>query len=814
MTLNFIRVLHKIDIDHVQLMRIFTVIPAVLILLAGAGILWIYFFVFSLLPEKHSSVEIQGLSSKVSVVRDGTGIPVIVGDTEEDVALVLGYVMAEDRLWQMDFLRKAGQGRLAEIRGPEYLDGDQIIRTVRACSRGLEDTNTLQEAETRWIERFIQGVNRYIHYHQGKLPVEFSLQQSGCSLFSIDDLTSIVYALAWETSPASRVDPVMIQVMGRLGTDRGLEVFPTDPAVSKVSISSDLNGWEPKGLQFSRVWSGGPPLKVPGFRGGCAWGVAPERSHSGRALVASSFYQTLSAPGFWYRARLVAGSFHLAGAFIPGVPVAMSGANQSLSWGCFSTPVDDADYYIERLDSQDARAYYRVDRWRKLQELRENYRVKGGSSVTRSILLTDVGPLVSEIDGGRALSLRWTGQADLGFIPALLRLNRASNGHELKNSLSVLTAPSLYVAWADEQGACGIQSAGRIPIRPPGSDGIVPLPAWTGVNNWLGFIPFNELPALVTNGQGVVAMSDGRPGGTYYPFFVSCYWNHVSKVDRIQALLEDSKTHNRDTLARIQMDAHSILGETLVPVFLKAVSRGVRLDGIEEDVAEVLRTWDFQMDVASSGAAVFALMYNSVVEGILLEPLGRDLYARFTSMPQMLPGLVEKILIGGQGGWLGFKDPNRFLRDRFSIAVGRGSSLMGDDPKKWRWGHLHSAVFRHPLADRSRFLEALYEVGPFPLSGSTDTINLSAWSPSRPYGVVEGVSYRQVADMTYPPSVLGIGPLGASAHFFSPHYKDQTPAWLAGGSTPDPIQSSVIGQDESPNAVIFRPASATTVSMK
>jgi penicillin amidase len=811
--MNLAKALPRIDIDHVQLMRIFTVIPVLLIVLAGAGALWIYFFVFSLLPEGQSLVETPGLTSNVTVVRDGNGVPGILGDTEEDVALVLGYVMAQDRLWQMDYLRRAGQGKLAEILGPDYLDGDHLMRTVRTSLKEHENQKKLSDRENRWLDKFIQGINRYISSHAGKLPVEFSLLEYSPLPFSQDDVMSILYALAWETSAAPRVDPVMSRIMGRLGKNRSQELFPTDPAAPCAEVASDLLGWEPKGILFSSPSTSRALMRVPGFRGGCGWAVSPAMSRSGKSLTSSCFYQALTAPGFWYRARLVAGDFHLSGAFIPGVPLAMVGSNQRLTWGCFSAPVDDADLYIERLDSDGAKGYFRVDRWRKIDEISERYRVKGGASVSRSILLTDLGPIVSDVNQARVLSFRWTGQEGLGLFPAFFNVNRASNENELKTALKGLIAPCLNVVWADEESNYGIQNAGKIPIRPPESDGIVPMPAWTGAHDWRGFIPFDELPSHTNNKDGIAITADGRPGGPDYPFLVSCYWNDDSRYERIKELLGETQKHHPESFSKIQSDTCSPFARVLAPIIIDAVSRHGKLDLPEEKALRGLRSWDFQMNKESSGAAVFGLVYQSIVEDLLLRALGNDLYTGFTAFPPLASRLVRRIFIENRKEWLGNVDPTLILADSFRKAITRGKNLMGEDPKIWKWGEVHTTVFRHPVSGRSRFLEALYHVGPVPMSGSWDTINLSGWSQTHPFSVTVGVSFRQFSDMTQPPLVFGIGPLGSSAHFFSSHYKDQTSAWVGGRSFLEPIHVEDIQKNRA-NEVLFRPAAPGAVSLK
>ena len=809
--INF-RDLLKIDFDPDFLMRFFTVAPALLILLAGAGALWVYFFALSLLPVGESLVETPDLNADVKVIRDANGIPSIIGEKEEDVAFVLGYVMAQDRLWQMDYFRRAGQGRLAEILGSDYLDGDHLMRTVKGPIGIKEYPGTLAEHEKKWLEKFIQGINKYISAHAKKLPVEFSFLEYRPEPFAPADIMSICLALAWDSSPAVRIDPIMTRILGRLGKDRAMQLWPTDPAAFKGFVCSDLLGWEPKGLLFPKPGALNTLERVPGFRGGCVWSADPAQGRNGKPTVCSSVYQPLSAPGFWYRAHLVAGDFYLSGAFIPGIPAAVVGNNRHLAWGCISSPVDDADLFVEKLDPKTAQGYWRIDRWNKIEEKNERYRVRGSSSVNRVVRWTETGPLVSDVVNDTALSFRWTARDGLGLVPALLRLNRAANGAGAKSALKPLVAPCTDVAWADDQGHWGIQSAGRIPVRSSYSDGIAPQPAWTGVHDWLGYVPFNELPSVTDPSTGPAIATDNRPGGEHYPYFVSCYWNDAAKTSRITQVLADNQQAPRELLERLQSDCFSPLARDLTPILLKALDGRIKKTGTEQEAVKILSSWDFQMTKDSPAAATFGLFYQALLEDLFHTPLGGPLYGEFTARFPLGLRVVKKIFLQGRKAWLAGVSPEQALITSFQKAMTRGKKLMGGDPAKWKWGEIHAVTFVHPLTVRSRFMEFLYQVGPVPVSGSVDTINFAGGSSLQPFNVFEGVSLRQISDLTDPPQIFAASPMGISAHFFSTHYKDRIRAWADGRFFYDPVQLSDAGKKDL-NTLFFRPSRVGRISM-
>jgi penicillin G amidase len=791
-----VRSLQKLDIDPVWLLRIFTLIPAVLVILAGAGAIWIYLFVLSLLPDTKAQIDLGGLSGEVRVVRDSYGVPAIMGDKSEDVATVFGYVMAQDRLWQMDYLRRAGQGRLAEILGPDYLDSDHFIRILKT---GRKPDKPSDPREQKWLEQFVAGINRYMALHSKKLPVEFSLLEYRPEPFSTEDIDSILVALAIESSPAFKVDPLVTQITAKLGKEAAGRLLPRSPSAPEPLIVSDLIGLDLKGPLFSK--NAGSIAGYPALKGGCAWSVGQTQSRSGRAMSACAIYQSLTAPGFWYKASLQSQDLHLSGAFIPGAPIALAGSNDKISWGCAPAPADDADLFLDVIDSDSPKAYWKTDRWKKLERRQETYLIKGGSQATKDILLSETGPLVSAGAKNRAVSLRWVGREGSNLLSALFKLNRAHKAGEVKDSLRSLISPCLNVVWACEDGSFGSQLAGRVPIRAPESDGITPMPAWTGAHDWRGFIPFNDLPSKKNTQAGYAVVTDSCPGGNDFPVFMGSYWSDDSKTDRIGYMLGQTQEHSKESFQKIQNDSMSTTAKDIVPELLKSIRTGGTAP--QEEAAKILSSWDYQMNRESPGAAVFGLVYQALVEELFLSRLGEELFNRFAANHSFNVMAIRKLAL--QKDMTPAEKQALFARS-FQKAVERGATLMGAEPGKWKWGAIHETEFRHPIAAKSRFLEGVYDVGPISLSGAWDTVNFSGWSFAGPFKTVEGVSLREINDMTEPPQGFGITYMGSSAHFFSSHYKDITAPWLAGRMHRDPGFANDPGKDGA-NSVLFKPAS-------
>jgi penicillin amidase len=793
----------RLDMDSLWLLRAFTVIPAVLILLAGAGTLWIYFFVFSLLPETQSVISTDLIGSDVRVIRDSNGIPGIIGDTEEDVLCVLGYVMAQDRLWQMDFLRRASQGRLAEILGQRYLGSDHMMRTIRASTEPAAAEAGLSSEDRIRLKKFVSGVNWFIAGHAKKLPVEFSVLEYRPEPFTVEDVLDIAFALAWHSSRARKNDVLLTRILHRLGPERARRYFPPGCEIGTAHIEAGLNGRDPGPILPDAGHEQSDPPAFPGLLGGSVWAVGRAKTVNGKPLSACSVYQDFQAPGFWYRARLVAGDFKLAGAFIPGTPAAIAGSNGAITWACAPIPADDTDLYTERLDSDKPSHYWRIDRWMPLGIEEETYRVKGGLTVNRTILMTSTGPLISRVGDRPALSVRWTGRNGVGLPESLIALNRADSRAGIEQALRKLIAPCMNVVWTDEHGGLGKQIAGRIPIRPPDSNGIVPVPSWTGAHDWRGYIPFDDLPSITAPRSGFVVGTGTRPQGRRFTYFAGSYWNSPAREARISKLIRAKTEHYRETFQQIQNDTYSPLAAELTPIIIRAVTPGIDGKSSSAEALQVLEAWDRHMNADSAGAAVFALTYHALAEELFKEELGSDIFSELAENPDLVIRIIRTIYVRS-GNVQPIPAPDReAVRRAFAAAVQRGSDRMSDDPSAWKLGTIHKALFRHPLTTRSRFLELVLNVGPTPAPGAPDAVDFVKTSPVAPYYAVSGVSLRYISEMTDPPQMFAVSPPGISAHFFSAHYKDQTQAWLNGRSFRDPLVKADI-RKSGISSVLFR----------
>jgi penicillin amidase len=798
---NAIAAARRVDIDPLWLLRIFTVAPVLLILLAGGGALWTYFFVLSLLPEHVTSVELPGLAAEVKVARDGKGVPSIVCENESDGASVLGYVTAQDRLWQMDYLRRAARGRLAEIMGRSYLESDRLMRAIITERAIANDVRGLPKDARKFAEQYVRGVNLFIKERASNTPIEFSLLEYAPQPFTVEDGAAVLLAFALAASPAITVDPALTGILGKLGKEKAARFFPQDPAATGAIRPSPLEGWVPSGPLFT---SESDALQFPGPRGGCCWARVSEGDPPSRASAGMVLYQRLQAPSFWYRARLVINDRILSGSYMPGVPFPHAASNSRLAYGCVPAPADDADLFVESVDSDEPRNYWRDGVWKPLRETVEAYEVKRRATETAVVRSTENGPLVSEVKDGFALSLKWTGREGVNFPATLFALSRATTGAEVKDALRELVGPPMHVVWAATDGTAGVQFAGRVPVRPSGFDGVTPAPGWTSACDWAGFIPFEALPEQHARPRRPAVTSDDKAGGPDYPLFMGLYWSSGGRTERLKTVLGEIEGSGAEAFGRVWADNSSPLAAEFTPI-LMAARPAQEGNDLEDHAYKLLTAWDLKTSAESPAAAIFALWLQAMMDRLFRSELGAERFAHYAERPALALGRLAAFLKAHDTNE---SDPAQFVRQCFTDAVKTGRALMGADPARWRWGDIHRTLFTHPLSVKSSLMGVLYKAGPHPAAGSRDTVDMADWDQLRPFDVVEGASLRQGWVMNDPPESVAVIPLGVSAHFFSGHYKDQTEAWRQGRMFMDPRDSAAIGRSAA-GTVTFRPARVT-----
>jgi penicillin G amidase len=793
------------------------------------------------LPVVNGTDVVAGASSPIDIVRDADAIPHIFAATKADALFGLGYVHAQDRLWQMEFQRRIGHGRLSEILGPAAVPQDRFLRTVgfgRAARTAWASTPEWAKAQ---VNAYVAGVNAFIAIHHGSaLPPEFTLLRFEPAPFTGEDVMAWVKMMAWDLSANYSFELLRADLVSRVGAERmaqlmppyaedGLSILEAGPQLrsenlelrssqnraspsllrSKFSVlsfppSSQISVLSSASSSASLVasLSRGDPAVSDFLLGGATtealgsnnWVVDGTMTASGQPLLANDPHLGTKVPSTWYLAHLSAPDFEIIGATLPGTPAVALGRNRFIAWGATNVAADVEDLYRERLDASGTHAEFRGVP-ESLTVIPETIVVKGAPPVHVNVRLTRHGPLVSDaINANNAeltrvpkpaplepLAFRWTAlDPDDATLPSYLRLNEARNWSQFTEALRDYVAPSQNFVYADVNGHIGYYAPGHIPVRASG-DGSLPAEGWTGQSEWTGWVPFDELPHVADPPHHFIVTANHRPAPPTYGHFLGLEWPEPYRAQRITDLLVDGRGHRftPDDFARIQADTFSLHAKTLLPVLL---AHALPERAQDRQAVGLLRQWTFDATADSVATTIFEAWFfhlASTLAGDELGPLVTESYqGRFTFVTRF----VTQTLATNDSRWC--DDVRTTKAETCDEAVTDALRLGVDDLAARLGGDM--TRWRWDAVHRAVFphqgLDAVALLRPLlsrsvPNGGDWSTVNVGPVDAAHPYEQHSVPGYREIIDLSPANDSRFLDAVGQSGHFLSRHYDDFLKDW-------------------------------------
>ena len=522
------------------------------------------------------TVQVVGARKRIEILRDRDGVPHIRARSEWDALFGLGYVHAQDRLWQMEFQRRLGNGRLAEILGDAGLSTDRLFRTVGLHRTAAATWANFSPQERQPVEAYVAGVNAYLNNRRDRqLPPEFGLLGIEPEPWRPEDVLAWTKVVAWGQGSNWDHELLRAQLVPKLGAEKTAQLMPAYTADGPVILPKSKHhatasrrkpGTDDKHVSLShqsstfadllalnRTIEERLGLGAEGF-GSNNWVLSGERTTTGKPILANDPHLTAQTPSFWYLAHLSGGDLDVIGATIPGAPGVIIGHNGNISWGITTINVDSQDIYIERVNERDEAEYNGASE--PLTIVPETIKVKGKPDVSLKVRISRHGPLISDVVNptGPALALRWTANdpEDSGLL-ASLGINRARNWREFTRALRAHRALDQNYVYADRRGNIGYIAAGTIPVRAKG-DGAAPVPGWTSEFEWIGYVPFDELPQTFNPPQGYIASSNNKVAGDNYPHLIGNNFAAPYRAARVVEMIGSKKKHSPGDVARMQSD--------------------------------------------------------------------------------------------------------------------------------------------------------------------------------------------------------------------------------------------------------------------
>jgi penicillin amidase len=740
------------------------------------------------LPKIDGSLDAAGLESPVEVIRDRWGVPHIYAANSHDLFFAQGFVHAQDRLFQMEMNRRTAQGLLSALFGSLALDTDRATRTFGFNRLGRIDWQNASPEVREVVLAYTQGVNAYLSSSIKKMPVEFTLLNHHPKPWQAEDTMAFARVMMWQLSHAWYGEIIRAQLAQAVGEEHAAELEIDYPAGSPTVL--------PRGIEFNRLEADGllHPGKGPFIKrsmGSNGWVVSGKKSATGKAFLCNDMHLALGQPGIWYDLHLQAGDYNVTGVSLPGLPGILVGHNANIAWGITLAFTDCEDLFVERFDPQNPSRYLFRDNWQVAELIDEPIPVKGRSEPhIEQVIITQHGPVISDVVGypEQRLAVNSMALRPSPSLQAWLNLDRADGWDKFIEAMRLIEAPQLNVVYADVEGNIGYWLTGKVPVRAMG-DGRIPAPGWSGEYEWVGEVPFAEMPHAFNPEAGFIVTTNNRIVPKDYPHFLGNVWMNGFRARRIEDVLKSKDKLGAEDFSQLHVDFTCIPGKEFAS----------HLSGLASDDPDVrlalvhLQTWDGKLDPESVGGCIYEVARYHVVRNLVEQGLGNELTTRWMGKgfhPLLMTAsefyghdsvTMLRMLDHPESWWVQqVGGVEAVLIKSLKQAVEWLRKELGNDVDKWQWGKLHQAIFPHPLG-LQKPLDLVFNRGPFPIGGDTDTPCQTAFKPEDPYNNnAWAPTFRQIVDLGDLSKSLSITPPGQSGQLGSRHYDDLIRPWLEG----------------------------------
>ncbi|HLA69827.1 MAG TPA: penicillin acylase family protein [Bacteroidota bacterium] len=753
-----------------------------------------YFLATKSFPQTTGSIVLDGIREPVEIHRDTFGMPHVFASNDHDAYVAAGFLHAQDRLWQMELIRRAGEGRLAEILGEKALRVDRLFRTLGLLSVSRQIALGLEPESRTALESYAAGVNAYIAGHRSSLPVEFDMLGIEPDPWLPEHSILLSKLMAWELNYSRWVDITYGYVVERVGESRARELYPDWPLNAPVIVPKELQGGGIASLGADLLSADRAFQEITGLggfgSGSNSWVVSGAKTVTGKPMLANDPHLILTTPARWYEMHLSTPTLDVSGASLPGIPFIVIGRNRSIAWGVTNAMLDDEDFYVEEVDSVEHPTRYRTNgSWRPIDSRVDTILVKDQVPVVLTSYRTHRGPIVNRIEPAaalspRLLSMRWTGMEVSSETQAFYKINRATNWKQFREGLRFFFAPAQNFVYADTAGNIGYYTGGRIPLRKV-QKLASPFPGWTDEYDWKGYVPFGENPHSFNPAAGFLATANNRIVDASYPYYLSNQWEPSWRIQRIEEVLKLPGKLTLEDLQRLQLDVVSPQARIVVPHILRSCPDTVVTDGDVRTALTYFRNWNFAMRQEDVATSLFQSFLMRAIHNTFDDELGdavAQLYDTLAARPLIA---ITELLQKDSSAWFDdvrtdhIETKNEIIRKSLEEGVRELREQFGGELKEWNWGTVHQVEFSHIFGENT-LLRALFNVGPFPVGGSHSTVWKGDFRIRTPFRNFVGPSTRQIFDLADPNNTRAVTPPGQSGQLYHKNYSDQTPLWLAG----------------------------------
>ncbi|MFO7674515.1 MAG: penicillin acylase family protein [Lutibacter sp.] len=770
-------------------MRIFKktlLIIGVLIVLILIGS-WMYFN--SLKPEYSGEITLSNIENETSVYFDDYGIPHIYAQNQYDATIALGYVHAQDRLWQMELMRRIASGRLSEIFGKDMLKNDRFFVSLgieEASRKSMEKLDKNGEVY-KLATAYLNGVNQFIE--NGPTPIEFTLIGIEKEPYQLNDIYNILGYMSFSFAMAQKTDPLLTVLKEKLGDDYlkelNIEIGPNTTFIK--NSKSTIADFSEMVASVNEVMEKSP---VPPFIGSNSWVVSPKKSATGKVLFANDPHIGYSQPAVWYEAHIVTPNYEMYGYHLAGVPFPLLGHNRNYAYGLTMFENDDIDFYKEENHPTDSTKYKTPTGFETYKTATKTIKVKDTEDVIMTVRSSRNGPIMNDaldaITQSEPIAMSWIyTQFDVEVLGALYTISRANDMKDVKKGAAMIHAPGLNIMYGDAKGNVAWWATGKLYKLNPGVNRNFILNGASGEDDPIEYLDFSENPMAENPPWNYVYSANNQPDSTANMLYPGYYLSE-DRAKRIVQLLEPKNNWNKESMSVMINDVTSSVAPGLVKEFAKIMDYSSFTESEQKSI-DILQLWDGSNTVDQVAPTIYNKWIYLYLKNTFEDEMGTELFTQFLATHLSKRTIAEQIEKDSSIWWDDITTKNKtetkkeILSKSLVEAVASLEKQLGSDKKDWNWGKVHTLAHEHPLG-KVAVLKNYFNVGPFPINGAREVINNRGFDYTETglYKVNAGPSTRRIIDFSDVENSISILPTGQSGNPFSKHYKDQAEMYNKG----------------------------------
>jgi len=759
-------------------------ILTLIVLIAIGAFIFINNLKNSALPDYQAEIELYGLIDKVEVIRDDNAVPHIYAKNESDLYKVTGYVLAQDRLWQMDLLRRVTQGRLSEIFGEDMIDSDILLRSLRMTEKSEYVMETSPKEVISALESFVDGINQYIDQNN-QLPFEFRVLGYKPEKWKKEDITGLIGYMSWDLKTAWDTEILLYKIKSKLGDKAFNELLPNlnmqQTAIFEnaqlLDTTSD-NTFLSANKQLSEI---APEV----FSASNNWAISPEKSSTNKAILCNDMHLGLNIPGVWYQIhQTVEGKFSVSGVLLPGQPFVVAGHNENIAWGLTNVMLDGTDFYIESINPENPNQYLLDGKYRDLNVKTELIKVKGqDQTVEKTLKFTHRGPIISEFKkiSEHQISMRWVGNENSNEVIALYKLNRARNNSEFLDAVKDFKAIAQNFAYADIEGNIGIYMCGGIPIR--AADGYNIFPGDTSKYDWKGLLPFDSLPKTYNPENGYIYSANNKSVDSSFNHYISQWFAMPHRANRIIQLLEVKDKLSVEDMQRIQTDITSYLAMKMTPEIISNIEED-KLNENAKTAFNILKEWDYSFEKEKVAPTIFDVLYLQIVEDIYKDELGELIFNDLLKAKYLVNSIIDELFESKKSMFIDniSTENKESFQDILTKALNTTANRLAETYsgiENAKWEKPHKLKLEHPMGS-VKILDKVLNLNRNNISvdGSYHTVSPHSYSLNNPFLSTSGASHRHIFTFENLDNSKVIIPTGQSGIPGSDYYCNQTDNYI------------------------------------